>query len=283
MSAKKFEEAAMAKVRNIKAKITGRPEGTVLFPEDAQRFELDMKGIKIPMSFRGLGIHKTRGGWKVKCSRCGDWIAFNKNTIETSGPADKPNLLKQVALGYTVGRDQNKLVADFEKENIDFIEFLRGERRIAYDSARFPIALSGNASITLTCQKCNSKTRINADIGGEFEIRKLPTDVEALIKLGIHKGESVQFFQLRVEKLANKFVEAIRYAQREIEQLKEYKARIEEFCNELKTDSNIVEELLYDTTSAARKSANTKIRQLEEYQKGAVSQVERLMFPMVSG
>lgn len=256
-----------------------RKKTMALTEEDARKIELDVSGVRVPIRFSG-DVKKTIGGWKVKCERCGDWIAFDNNTIETAGPVDKPNLLKEVTVGYKLVKETNKLAEDVKNGSVDWIEFLRRRHQILYDSARFPTALVGNMNLKLQCDQCGVETSVNVDVGGTIqELKNLPSNVDALIQVGITKPESKRFFQLKTSKLAERFVEAIRFSQQEVKQLDEYRKKIEHFINNLPTDSDIVAELLYDVNSAARNSVIAKTKQLEEWQKATVEEVERAMFP----
>jgi predicted nucleic-acid-binding Zn-ribbon protein len=240
--------------------------------------------VEVPVELSGVQIKRTVGGFNVKCPRCGSKIFFDKNTIETAGPAKKLSVFQQVANGYLIATENNKLAEDVENGKIDFIEFLRRQRSLFYQQSQFPASLAGSTSLELLCSLCGGKTSVHVSIGGSIELKKLPKDVEALIKLGIHKEESKQFFQLRTGKLSSKFVDVIKTSAREIEQLKEFKKQIDNLCSKLETKATVAaREFLADVMATASTSAETKIHQLEQWQKAQMDEVYRVMFPEIRG
>lgn len=281
MNAKKLEDTCKIKIQDIKDRIA-RKKGTALFEEDAVEV-FEIRDVKFPISFSGATkVKRTPLGWKTACGRCGALIKFNRDTLETSGPANKPSIFKEVAVGYAIARDTNQLAADIENGKIDWIEFLRRQRHILYDSARYPSTLSGTTSIRLTCEKCSGQTSISVAVGDDVEIKSLPKDIEALIRLGITKEDSKQFFQLRVGKLADDFVKGMMFSEKELQQLENVEKKVKAFCNNIETDSNIVSNLLFDITSATHTSVLQKTKELKEWQQAQVAEVDRRMFPMTT-
>lgn len=234
--------------------------------------------MEIPVELSGAEIKKTKLGYKAKCRRCGTWIDFDKHDIETAGSGFEPSAYSLVASGYIYANENNELAADVEAKRIDWIDFLRRQRRLIYRMAQIPnSAFSMSTSIKLICEQCGATTFINVAIGGEIELKKLPSDVEVLLALGIKDKENIQNFQLRTGKLASQLIETITSSQEEIKQLEELKEKVKNFMDTLHGDGEVIK----DISSTANASVDLKIRQLKEWQKVTVEEIQKPLFPEV--
>lgn len=240
-----------------------------------------MKKEEIPIQLSGAEIKKTALGWKAKCKKCGAELKFGKHEIETAGSGFDLSAYKLVASGYIYAKENNELADNVEAKKIDWIDFLHGERRLYYRMAQNPsTAFNLSTSIKLTCGECGATTFIHVAIGGEVELKKLPTDVEALLALGITKEENIRNFQLRTGKLASRFVEAIRVSEDEIRQLEVCRDKVVDLIGKLDSPTSIIGDLLTDISQTATVSADLKIRELKEWQKSMIEQVRKPLFPM---
>jgi hypothetical protein len=240
-----------------------------------------MKKEEIPIQLSGAEIKKTALGWKAKCKRCGAELKFGKHEIETTGSGFELSAYKLVASGYIYAKEHNELADDVEAKKIDWLEFLRRQRRLYYRMAEIPnSAFSMQTSIKLICEECGAETFINVSIGGEIELKKLPNDVEALLALGIKDKENIRNFQLRTGKLASKFIETIEVSEDEIQQLEKCRDKVVDLIGKLESPTSIVADLLSDVSQTAKASADLKIRELREWQKTMIEQVQKPLFPM---
>lgn len=238
--------------------------------------------MEIPCELSGAEIKKTKLGYKAKCRRCGAWISFKKTEIETTGSGFEPSAYSLVASGYIYAQENNQLAEDVEAKKLDWIDFLRRQRKLIYRMDQIPSsAFNMNTSLKLICEECGAETFINVAIGGELELKKLPSDVEALLALGIKDKENIKNFQLRTGKLAPKFLEAIEVSEDEIKQLEKCRDKVVEIIRKLDSPTTIVADLLTDVSQTATASADLKIRELKAWQKATVQEIQKPLFPDV--
>jgi len=234
---------------------------------------------KIPVKLSGAEVKKTKLGWKARCQRCKTWIKFGKHEIETTGTGFEHSAYSLVASGYIFAKEHNDLAEDYKEEKVDWIDYMRRQRRLYYRMTQIPnSAFSMQSTIKLTCEQCNTRVIVNVAFGEEIALKELPKDYEALVKLGIKKKDNIQHFQLRTGKLAKDFVEKIRFADKEIKLLEKTKVKVKELINTIASPSDIVAGVLRDVTATATASAEAQMKNLKLWMRTHISRMENLLF-----